>query len=119
MPDSLDHLRDRLREFAGSRDWEQFHTPKNLAMALTVEVAEVVEHLQWLTGEASCDLPERERAAVAEEIGDVLIYLTRLADRLHIDPVAAAHAKIRVNAAKYPADRVRGSAAKYTEYEAE
>jgi len=117
MADSLDELRDRLRAFAAARDWEQFHTPKNLAMALMVEVAEVAEHLQWLTGEESSDLPEAKRQAVAEEIGDVLIYLTRLADRLEIDPVAAAHAKVAVNAAKYPADRVRGSAAKYTEYE--
>jgi len=119
MPDSLAHLRDRLRAFAAERDWERFHTPKNLAMALMVEVAEVAEHLQWLRGEESCALPEATRAAVAEEIGDCLIYLTRLADRLDVDPVAAAHAKIQVNAAKYPADRVRGSAAKYTEYEVE
>jgi len=116
MADSLDELRDRLRAFAEERDWERFHTPKNLAMALMVEVAEVAEHLQWRTGEESCDLPEPVRAAVAEEIGDCLIYLTRLADRLDLDPVAAAHGKIAVNAAKYPADRVRGSAAKYTEY---
>jgi len=119
MPDSLAHLRDCLRAFAAERDWEQFHTPKNLVMALMVEVAEVAEHLQWRTGEESGDLPEPTRAAVAEEIGDCLIYLTRLADRLEIDPVAAAHAKIAVNATKYPAERVRGSARKYTEYEVE
>ena len=117
MADTLNHLRQRLRAFAAARDWERFHTPKNLVMALMVEVAEVAEHLQWLTGEESGDLPEAKRAAVAEEIGDCLIYLARLADRLGIDPVVAAHAKIAVNAAKYPAARVRGSAAKYTEYD--
>lgn len=117
MADTLNHLRQRLRAFAAERDWERFHTPKNLVMALMVEVAEVAEHLQWLTAEESGNLPATKQAAVAEEIGDCLIYLTRLADRLGIDPVVAAHAKIAVNAAKYPAARVRGSAAKYTEYD--
>ena len=117
MADTLTHLRDRLRAFAEERDWEQFHTPKNLVMALMVEVAEVMEHLQWVGGEESCDLSGSVREALSEEIGDCLIYLVRLADRVGVDPVAAAHAKIEVNAAKYPAARVRGSAAKYTSYD--
>ena len=96
-------LRDALRSFCAARDWHRFHTPKNLVMALSVEAAELVEHFQWATPEESLALPPDKRAAVADEIADVLIYLTELADVLDIDPIAAAREKIVKNAAKYPA----------------
>ena len=113
--DSLAELTHKLRGFARERDWEQFHTPKNLAMALIVEAAELVEHFQWLTAEQSQMLDAAKREEVRQEIGDVLIYLTRIADQLGIDPVAAAHDKMVINAAKYPAELARGSAAKSTD----
>ena len=112
---SLNDLTIRLREFAAARDWEQFHSPKNLAMALAVEASEIMEHFQWLTEEQSSGLPPKKLQQVKEEIADVLIYLTRLADRLGVDPLEAAYEKLEVNQAKYPADKVRGSAKKYTE----
>jgi dCTP diphosphatase len=96
-------LRDALRDFCAARDWHRFHTPKNLVMALSVEAAELVEHFQWATPEESLDLAPGKRAEVADEIADVLIYLTELADVLGIDPIAAAREKIVKNAAKYPA----------------
>lgn len=96
-------LRDALREFCAARDWHRYHTPKNLVMALSVEAAELVEHFQWSTPEESLALPPGKRAEVADEIADVLIYLTELADVLNIDPIAAARDKIVKNAAKYPA----------------
>ncbi len=99
----LTTLRDALRDFCAARDWHRFHTPKNLVMALSVEAAELVEHFQWATPEESLALPADKRAAVADEIADVLIYLTELADVLDIDPIAAAREKIVKNAAKYPA----------------
>lgn len=103
MSDSLTGLRDRLRRFAAERNWEQFHTPKNLAMSAAIEAAEIMEHFQWLTPAQSAILPEAKRAEVAHEIADVMLYLIRLADVLDIDPVAAAHEKIGINARKYPA----------------
>jgi dCTP diphosphatase len=112
----VNDLRDAIKTFIGERDWEQFHSPKNLAMALSVEVAEVVEHFQWLTEEQSTNLPPEKLAEVSEEIGDVTIYLAELADKLGIDPVEAAKAKLEINAKKYPADLVKGKATKYTEY---
>ena len=99
----LTTLRDALRAFCAARDWHRFHTPKNLVMALSVEAAELVEHFQWATPEESLALGPEKRAAVADEIADVLIYLTELADVLGIDPIDAARAKIVKNAAKYPA----------------
>lgn len=110
-------LKNRLREFVDERDWQQFHTPKNLAMALAGEAAEILEIFQWLTAEQSADLPEDKLAEVREEIGDVLIYLVRLADQLGIDPLQAANDKIERNRKKYPADLVRGRADKYTAYQ--
>jgi NTP pyrophosphatase (non-canonical NTP hydrolase) len=112
---SLITLATELRTFAAERDWDQFHSPKNLAMALAVEVAEIMEHFQWLTEEQSSSLPPEKLQQVREEIGDVLIYLTRLADKLGINPVVAAFEKLEVNRAKYPADKAKGSAKKYTE----
>jgi dCTP diphosphatase len=99
----LTTLRDALRAFCAARDWHRYHTPKNLVMALSVEAAELVEHFQWATPEESLALTPEKRAEVADEIADVLIYLTELADVLGIDPIAAAREKIVKNAAKYPA----------------
>jgi NTP pyrophosphatase (non-canonical NTP hydrolase) len=115
MADALIELRDALRAFAEARDWGQFHTPRNLATALTVEAAELLEPFQWLTDEQSRQLAPDARAAVQEELADVLLYLVRLADQLDIDLAAAAHAKIARNAEKYPVDKARGSARKYTD----
>lgn len=102
------------RRFAEVRDWPQFHTPKNLAMALSVEAAELLECFQWLTPEQSARLPARDRHAAAEEIADVLLYLLRLCDVLDIDPLQAAQRKMAVNARKYPVAVARGSARKYS-----
>ena len=102
-----------LRSFAAERDWDQFHTPKNLAMALIAEAAELVEHFQWLTPEESSALPPHTRAEVELEIADVLLFLLRLCDKLEIDPLQAAHKKLELNAEKYPVDKARGRATKY------
>ena len=115
MSDALQALQKALREFARERDWEQFHTPKNLATALSVEAAELLEHFQWLTDEQSRTLDDAKRTAVGEELADVLLYLLQLADKLDIDPLQAAERKLRLNAEKYPADRARGRSDKYTE----
>jgi dCTP diphosphatase len=112
----LDDLRNAIGVFIAERDWEQFHSPKNLAMALSVEVAEIVEHFQWLTEEQSNSLPPEKLAEVREEIGDVMIYLTELADKLGIDPVDSAKSKVETNRRKYPVELVKGKASKYTEY---
>ena len=114
--DRLAELRGRLAEFAAARDWDRFHSPKNLAMALSVEAAELVEEFQWLTEEQSRALEPERYERVRLEAADVLIYLVRLADKLGIDLLRAADDKIAVNERKYPADRVRGDARKYTEY---
>src|SRR5215203_882827 len=112
----LDDLRSTIGAFIRERDWEQFHSPKNLAMALSVEVAEIVEHFQWLTEQQSQNLPPEKLTEIREEIGDVMIYLTEFADKLGIDAVEAAKAKVEINRQKYPADLVKGKASKYTEY---
>lgn len=112
----LEDLRRRLAEFAGERDWEQFHSPKNLAMALIVEAGELVEQLQWLSEDQTMNLTATQQQAVAEEAADVLLYLIRFADRTGIDLERAAWQKIEKNALKYPVDKVRGSARKYTDY---
>jgi NTP pyrophosphatase (non-canonical NTP hydrolase) len=110
MINTLADLTYSLRRFAAERDWERFHSPKNLAMALSVEVAELLEHFQWLTQAQSRDLPPEKLAAVRDEAADVLIYLVRLADRLDIDLLAAAEEKIGRNAEKYPVTTSRGRA---------
>lgn len=115
-PDSLARLNDRLLAFARERDWEQFHSPKNLAMALAGEAGELLEHFQWLTEAASADLTPAKRQAVAHELADILNYLVRLAQRLDIDLLAAADEKMAINAARYPAERVRGDARRASEY---
>jgi dCTP diphosphatase len=111
--DDLRALRDRLDRFVAERDWDQFHTPKNLAMALIAEAAELLEHFQWLTPEESRALPETVRAEVELEIADVLLFLLRLCDKLDIDPLQAATKKLDLNARKYPVDKARGRATKY------
>jgi NTP pyrophosphatase (non-canonical NTP hydrolase) len=113
MREPLLELRDALRAFAAERDWDQFHSPRNLATALAVEAAELLEPFQWLTDEQGRDLPPATRAAVEEELADVLLYLVRLADRLDVDLAAAARAKMLRNAEKYPVERSRGSSRKY------
>ena len=115
MTDPLIALRDALRTFAAERDWDQFHSPRNLAAALAVEAAELLEPFQWLTDEQSRELSADARLAVEQEMADVLLYLVRLADKLGVDLEQAAHAKIALNAGKYPIDRARGSSRKYDE----
>jgi dCTP diphosphatase len=111
---SPDNLRDKLRRFAAQRDWEQFHTPKNLAMALTVEAAELQECFQWLTPGQCETLSPADRRAVEEEIADVLLYLIRLSDVLNIDMLQAARRKLVINARKYPVRLAKGSSRKYS-----
>ena len=115
--DTLEQLKIRLREFVAVRDWEQFHSPKNLCMALTVEAAELQEQFQWLTEEQSRSLTGEKRMAVEREIADVQIYLVRLADMLDMDIGRAVDAKMELNAKKYPVERARGNAQKYTDFE--
>ena len=112
FPTDLEALRDRLRAFAAERDWEQFHSPKNLSMALMVEAAELMEHFQWLTEAQSAELPADNKQAAGEELADILLYLVRLSDKLGIDLREAALLKLEKNALKYPAELVRGSAKK-------
>ena len=111
----LPPLVDALRAFAQARDWGQFHTPKNLACALSVEASELLEHFQWLTEAQSQSLARDKQQEVAAEAADVFLYLLQLCDKLGIDLIAAAKAKMLVNAEKYPVPLARGSSKKYTE----
>jgi NTP pyrophosphatase (non-canonical NTP hydrolase) len=118
MPeDSLANLNRRLLRFARERDWEQFHSPKNLVMALAGECGELLEHFQWLSEEQSASLDTDKSRAVAAEMADILIYLIRLAERLDIDLIAAAEEKIALNERRYPVQKVRGDARRASEYE--
>jgi len=110
-------LSERLAEFARRRDWEQFHSPKNLSMALAGEAGELLEHFQWLTEAQSHALSAEKKDAVALEMADIFIYLLRLAERLDIDLVDAAWRKMAINEQRYPAERVRGDARRAEEYE--
>ena len=112
----MKELTENIRKFAHKRDWDQFHSPKNLAMALSVEVAEIVEHFQWLTQAESDKLDPAKLDEIKGEIADVMIYLTRLADRLGINPVQAAKEKMKLNEKKYPIAKAKGNATKYTDY---
>ena len=112
----LETLRQSMREFADTRDWNQFHSPKNLCMALSVEVAEITEHFQWLTEEQSKNLDPDKLQEVANELADSLLYLVRLADKLDIDLLKAALNKMDINNQKYPVEMSRGNAKKYTEF---
>ena len=116
MSNDINTLKHQLREFADTRDWNQFHSPKNLSMALSIEAGEIMEHFQWLTQEQSKNLPEDKLDEVAEELADTLLYLIRLADKLDIDLLAAAQNKIKLNGQKYPVEKSRGNAKKYTEF---
>lgn len=111
----MERLIKKLRVFAGERDWEQFHSPKNLSMALGVEVSEVMEHFQWLTEEESRNLAPEKKALLEGEIGDVMIYLVRLADTLGIDPLDAALKKAVLNEERYPVNKSYGKARKYSD----
>lgn len=115
--DDLEALRQRVAAFAAARDWDQFHAPKNLAMALIAECAELVEHFQWLSEEQSASLTGEKKAAVRLELADILIYLVRISDKLNIDLLAAAGDKIAINEERYPAEKVRGDARRAGEYE--
>ena len=119
MPEwpEIKKFQKKFRAFVAEREWDQFHTPKNLAMALAGEVGELLEHFQWLTAEQSTELPDDARETVEQEIADVQIYLAALADRLGVEIGPAVARKMALNAEKYPADQVRGSARKYSEYE--
>ena len=111
----LEGLREQLRNFSAARDWDQFHSPKNLAMALSAEAGELLETFQWLTEEQSRSLAPEALAAASDEVADVLLYLIRLCDQLGIDPITAANRKLLANARKYPANKARGNSKKYTE----
>jgi len=115
-PDSLDRLNARLLRFARERDWEQFHSPKNLAMALAGEAGELLEHFQWLTEAQSAALGGDKKRQVSHELADILLYLIRLSERLDVDLIAAAEEKILINERRYPADKVRGDARRADEY---
>jgi NTP pyrophosphatase (non-canonical NTP hydrolase) len=115
--DSLDDLNRRLKGFAQDRDWEQFHNPKNLVMALAGECGELLEHFQWLSEAQSAALSGEKKAAVALEMADILIYLIRCSERLDIDLLDAAYRKIAINESRYPAEKVRGDARRAEEYE--
>jgi NTP pyrophosphatase (non-canonical NTP hydrolase) len=114
--DSLEALRERLRNFVQERDWDQFHSPKNLAMAMIVEAAELVEHFQWMTEQESKSLSPEKRVEVEHEIADTFVYLLRIAEVLGVDIIQAANRKIDLNALKYPVEKARGSNAKYTDF---
>jgi NTP pyrophosphatase (non-canonical NTP hydrolase) len=113
---SLESLRVALRKFAADRDWDQFHSPKNLAAALVVESAELLEHFQWLKDEESATLSASKLEQVSHELADVLLYLVRMADKLDVDLIDAAREKMKINESKYPASITRGSNKKYTEF---
>lgn len=116
MADTLQTLRLRINEFVAERDWAQFHSPKNLAMAMIVEAAELVEQFQWDTPQESQQLTPEKREAVSHELADTFVYLLRIAEVLEIDLIEAANQKIGLNAKKYPIEQARGSNAKYTKY---
>lgn len=115
MPEDVNSLINSLRRFSKDRDWDQFHSPKNLACALSVEVSEVLEHFQWLPEDQSRSIPPALREKVSEELADVFLYLLQLSDSLGIDLVESAQRKLVVNESKYPIDKAKGNSTKYTE----
>ena len=117
MSDSLNQLRGRINQFVEERDWAQFHSPKNLAMAMIVEASEVVEHFQWLTEHESRNLDNQKKELVGQELYDTLVYLLRIAEVCGIDLIEAANKKIDLNAQKYPVEQCKGSNDKYTSYQ--
>ena len=116
MPD-YQIIQDSINKFSNERDWNQFHSPKNLCMALSVEVAELQEHFQWLTQEQSDNLSPEKKLEVSEEIADTFVYLSRLADRLGIDMLDAVDRKMKINGIKYPVDKAKGVATKYDKFD--
>ena len=115
MESKLQALIENIRRFEQERDWQQFHSPKNLACALSVEAVELLEHFQWLSEAQSRDLGETKAAAVRDELADVFIYLLQLADSLGVELIAAAEDKLAVNAVKYPVEKAIGNNKKYTQ----
>lgn len=115
--DSINQLRARINQFVAERDWAQFHSPKNLAMAMIVEAGEVVEHFQWMTEAESQNLDEATKTQVGHELADTFVYLLRIAEVAGIDLLQATNEKIDLNAKKYPVEQCKGSNAKYTTYE--
>ena len=113
----FDRIKRMVRQFVVEREWDQFHTPKNLSMALIVEAAEMVEHFQWLTEEQSSNLDQKKLAEIELELADIQIYLLSLAEKLQLDVIAAVEKKLALNAQKYPVDKAKGSSKKYTELE--
>ncbi|MCX5795032.1 MAG: nucleotide pyrophosphohydrolase [Elusimicrobia bacterium] len=116
MPDRIATLSNAINAFARDRDWEQFHTPKNLAMALSVEASEIVEIFQWLTESQSKDLPAEKVHHLREELADTFIFLLKLANHYKVDLIEAAHQKLEKNAKKYPVEKAKGNAKKYNEF---
>lgn len=117
MSDSLHELRMRVNNFVEERDWAQFHSPKNLAMAMIVEAGEVVEHFQWMTEQESRNLSAETKEQVGQELSDTFVYLLRIAEVCGVDLIEAANKKIDLNAKKYPVEKCKGSNAKYTDYQ--
>jgi dCTP diphosphatase len=117
MSDRLAELQSAIDAFIAERDWAQFHAPKNLAMGVAIEAAEIMEHFLWCSGDESFNLDESKRAEVANEIGDVLIYLLELGRSLDIDIVSAARVKLEINREKYPVEKARGRATKYVDFD--
>ena len=117
MTDSLDELKQKLDDFVQARDWAQFHSPKNLAMAMIVEAAELVEHFQWNTEAESHALSAEKREQVGHELADTFVYLLRISQVLNIDLIEATNNKIALNAVKYPVEKARGKNNKYTDYQ--
>lgn len=113
----FDELKEQVRRFVAERDWEKFHSPKNLSMALIAEAAELVEHFQWLTEEQSCNLTPEKLAEVELELADIQIYLMSLSARLRVDLLAAVGKKLAINAERYPVEKAQGNTKKYNEYE--
>jgi NTP pyrophosphatase (non-canonical NTP hydrolase) len=113
----FDRIKKQVRQFVVERDWDQFHSPKNLSMALIVEAAEMVEHFQWLTEDQSSNLSAEKLAEVEQELADIQVYLISLAEKLKLDLIAAVEKKLVLNAQKYPVDKARGNSKKYNEYE--
>jgi NTP pyrophosphatase (non-canonical NTP hydrolase) len=116
LRNDLVELRDLVRQFVSERDWDKFHTPKNLATALSVEASELLEPFQWLASGDTSELDEAKLTAIRHEMADVLVYLVRLADKMDVDLFQAVLEKMALNRAKYPADKVRGDPRKYSEY---
>jgi NTP pyrophosphatase (non-canonical NTP hydrolase) len=116
LQNDLAEIREIMRQFVSERDWDKFHTPKNLATALSVEASELLEPFQWLVSGDKSELDEVKLTAIRHEMADVLVYLVRLADKLDVDLLQAVQEKMVLNRAKYPADKVRGDARKYSEY---